>query len=108
MESMTVLCAAHCPSPLHTLCRMLEGAGYDVMPASSGREAISLFASRPVHSVLVEYDLPDKKGFCVREEMKRINPDIPILLFSGAGSQTPILLRFFNAYMRQTADETDS
>ena len=32
--------------------------------------------------------------------MKRIKPEIPVLLFSGIGPQTPILLRFFDAYLR--------
>jgi DNA-binding response OmpR family regulator len=106
METMKVLCVEHCPSSLHTLRWMLEGAGYEVLPASNGQDAVSLFSAQGVHGVLLEYDLPDKTGASVREEMKRINPDIPVLLFSGVGAQTPMLLRFFNAYVRQTAGVT--
>lgn len=36
----------------------------------------------------------------VREEMKRIKPGIPVLLFAGIDPQTPILLRFFDAYLQ--------
>jgi hypothetical protein len=38
----------------------------------------------------------------VRAEMKRIKPDIPVLLFAGIGSQTPFLLRFFDSYLRNS------
>ncbi len=103
MEVMKVLCVEHCPSSLHTLRWMLEGAGYEVLSAASGQEALSLFTSGPVHGVLLEYDLPDKNGVSLREELKRLKPDIPVLLFSGVGPQTPMLLRFFNAYVRQAA-----
>jgi hypothetical protein len=52
--------------------------------------------------VLLEYDLPDATGSAVRAEMKRIKPEVPVLLFAGVGSQTPFLLRFFDSYLRNT------
>jgi hypothetical protein len=55
---------------------------------------------QPIHGVLLEYDLPDTTGSSVRAEMKRIKPEVPVLLFTGVGSQTPFLLRFFDAYLR--------
>jgi len=53
-----------------------------------------------VLGVLLDYDLPDATGVAVRAEMKRLRPDVPVLLFNGIGSQTPFLLRFFDAYIR--------
>lgn len=32
--------------------------------------------------------------------MKRIKPEVPVLLFTGVGSETPCLLRFFDSYLR--------
>jgi hypothetical protein len=55
---------------------------------------------QPIHGVLLEYDLPDATGSAVRAEMKRIKPEVPVLLFTGLGSQTPFLLRFFDSYLR--------
>jgi hypothetical protein len=55
-----------------------------------------------VDGVLLEYDLPDATGSVVRAEMKRIKPDVPVLLFAGIGSQTPFLLRFFDSYLRNS------
>jgi CheY-like chemotaxis protein len=50
--------------------------------------------------VLIEYELPDGDGFSVRRELKRIQPNIPVLLYAGVGPQTPMLIRFFDAYLR--------
>jgi hypothetical protein len=47
----------------------------------------------------LEYDLPDASGSAVRAEMKRIKPEVPVLLFAGVGTQTPFLLRFFDSYL---------
>jgi hypothetical protein len=45
--------------------------------------------------------MPDMKILCVeRAEMKRIKPEVPVLLFSGVGSQTPFRLRFFDLYLQ--------
>ena len=81
---------------------MRETAGYVVMPATTDGQAVHLLTTLPVDGVLLEYDLPDAPGSAVRAEMKRVKPDVPILLFNGLGSQTPFLLRFFDAYLRNS------
>jgi len=100
MEAMKILCVEHYPAHLTTLQCMLEKAGYEVTAASSAQQAVALFASGAFDGVLLEYDLPDKAGASVRGELKRIRPEVPVLLFAGVGPQTPILLRFFDAYVR--------
>jgi CheY-like chemotaxis protein len=80
---VTVLCVEHHPASLNALQCRLENAGYQVISASNGREAVSSFAAQSVDSVLLEYDLPDRTGTEVREEMKSIKPGIPVLLFAG-------------------------
>jgi DNA-binding response OmpR family regulator len=100
MSDMTILCVEHHPEYMGTLKYMLESAGYQVMPATTGTQALRLLTSREFDGVLLEYDLPDATGTSVRAEMKRIRPEVPVLLFSGVGSQTPFLLRFFDLYLR--------
>jgi DNA-binding response OmpR family regulator len=82
---------------------MLETAGYEVAVATNGDQALRLLTTLDVDGVLVEYDLPDATGSAVRAEMKRIKPDVPVLLFAGIGSQTPFLLRFLDAYLQDPA-----
>jgi DNA-binding response OmpR family regulator len=100
MGSAKILCIESCAEYMDALTSMLEAAGYNVIPAATVRQGLSLFLRERIDGVLVEYDLPDGTGVTVRAEMKRAKPEIPILLFSGIGSQTPFLLRFFDSYLR--------
>ena len=99
MSDIRVLCVENHPEYMGALKYMLETAGYEVMPATTGGQAVRLLTTLPVDGVLLEYDLPDATGIAVRAEMKRIKPDVPVLLFTGVGSQTPFLLRFFDSYL---------
>lgn len=100
MHDMKVLCVENHVEYLDALRYMLEAAGYEVMSATTGEEGLSMLATQCVDGVLLEYDLPDAAGSSIRAEMKRIKPDVPVLLFAGIGSQTPFLLRFFDSYLR--------
>jgi DNA-binding response OmpR family regulator len=103
MSQIRVLCVENHPEYMGTLKYMLETAGYEVMAATNGDEVLRLLMTLDVDGVLLEYDLPDATGSAVRAEMKRIKPDVPVLLFAGVGSQTPFLLRFLDAYLQSPA-----
>jgi len=107
MSATRVLCVENHPEYMGALKYMLETAGYEVMVATNGDQALHLLTTRPVDGVLLEYDLPDATGSAVRAEMKRIKPDVPVLLFAGIGSQTPFLLRFFDSYLRNSERPED-
>jgi DNA-binding NtrC family response regulator len=107
MSSIRVLCVENHIGYLDALTYMLESAGYEVISATTGSQGLSILTSQPVHGVLLEYDLPDATGTSVRAKMKRIRPDVPVLLFAGIGAQTPFLLRFFDSYIR-SADDRDA
>lgn len=100
MTEIKVLCVENHPEYMSALKYMLESAGYEVMPATTGEQALDLVKAHPVLGVLLEFDLLDATGAAVRAEMKRIKPEVPVLLFNGVGSQTPFLVRFFDSYLR--------
>jgi DNA-binding response OmpR family regulator len=102
MSTVKVLCVENHAEYLDALKYMLEAAGYEVVSAATGSQGISMLMKHPIQGVLLEYDLPDATGAAIRVEMKRIKPDVPVLLFAGIGSQTPFLLRFFDSYLRNT------
>ena len=107
MSNVRVLCVENHPEYMGALKYMLETAGYEVTAATTGDQALHLLTTLQVDGVLLEYDLPDATGSAVRAEMKRIKPNVPVLLFAGIGSQTPFLLRFFDSYLRNSERPED-
>ena len=107
MEGIKVLCVENHPEHMATLRCMVEGIGCEVTTATSAGEALDLFANQPVDGVLLEDNLPDACGVTVRSQMKTIRPDIPVFLFAGVSSQTPFMVRFFDAYLRRREQIVD-
>lgn len=78
-----VLCVDDDQSVLSVTRLALEYEGYTVLTASNGRAALQEFASQPVDAVVLDYDMPGMDGGEVALEMKRMNPDVPKLMFSS-------------------------
>src|SRR6266849_1697137 len=57
---------------------LFEEAGWKVLVASSGAEALQLFASNPVDLVLLDYHMPGMNGDVVAAHMKASQSDVPI------------------------------
>lgn len=100
MSGMKILCVEDQPEYIALLTYMLEGIGYQVMPASNELQAINTLSNEAIDGVLLEYNLPDSNGTALRAKLKSVRPNVPVLLFAGIGSQTPFMLRFFDAYLR--------
>jgi len=100
MSGMKILCVEDEPESMAKLTCMLEGIGYEVMPASSGKQAIDVLSRQTVDGVLLEDNLPDAASSTIRSQLKTLRPDVPVLLFSGVTRQTPFMLRFFDAFLR--------
>lgn len=68
---------------------LLSAAGYNVVPASSAHEALSLYRERSseISLVLTDVMMRDGDGFGLAADLRRHSPDLPILVMSGmAGS----------------------
>jgi two-component system alkaline phosphatase synthesis response regulator PhoP len=62
----------------------LEQSGYAALVASNGREALRLVTQHRIDAVILDYCMPDMDGGEVALEMKRLRPELPIILFSGS------------------------
>jgi two-component system cell cycle sensor histidine kinase/response regulator CckA len=64
---------------------MLKSIGYDVLAASSGAEALSLFAQHgsSVRGVLLDLSMPEMDGRDVFRALLRAQPELKVLLMSG-------------------------
>jgi len=76
-------------SVLEVTARMLERLGYTVVMAASGHEALTLYRGDPGRFRLVILDMimPETGGGEVFDELKRINPEVRVLLASGYSMQ---------------------
>ncbi len=64
---------------------MLRELGYQVVPALSGKEAIELYKEKMVDLDLVALDMimPEMNGKDTYDALKKINPEVKVLLVSG-------------------------
>jgi len=99
----TILCVDNDPVAQEQLTGMLEEFGYHVRPAASVQQAMEVLDDPGIDGVLLEYDLPDDSGANLRGHINRHWPEMPVLMFAGIGSQTPFMVRLFDAYMRDAA-----
>jgi CheY-like chemotaxis protein len=65
---------------------LLKQEGCYVLISTSPREALKLFASCHVDAVVLDYQMPEMRGDMVASRMKRLKPDIPIMLLSAHDS----------------------
>lgn len=63
---------------------LLEDLGYEVVSASSGAEALSILKQRPeVDVVLTDFVMPQMNGAALRDEMRRLRENLPVIITSG-------------------------
>jgi len=69
--------------------RMLTRLGFDALFANDGREAVDLYAERrgEVDFVLLDLTMPNMNGEEALHELRRVDPDIRVILSSGYTEQ---------------------
>jgi len=67
------------------LTQMLERVGHTVVTANNGEEAIEAFAAQPPDLLLIDILMPKKGGLVAISEIRKKNPEAPILAMSGGG-----------------------
>ena len=72
-------------SILRLLDTVLRGAGYRVLLADGGRNAIQAYenSAEPVNLLLTDVIMPDLTGPVVAEQLLSRQPDLPVLFISG-------------------------
>ncbi|MGO9305761.1 MAG: response regulator [Candidatus Korobacteraceae bacterium] len=103
MESLSVrhvvLCVDDEDAIRGLLEAILEQVGYNALVASSGREALRLAAQHRADAVILDYAMPDMNGGEVAREMKRLRPDVPIILFSGSQNIQSSAFMYVDAFV---------
>ena len=66
------------------LARVLIRAGYDVLEAANGEQALEIVRSTPVAAVLLDLRMPGKPGDEILTELRNLVADLPVIMVSGA------------------------
>lgn len=67
------------------LCEMLQNNGFLPVDVSSGRQAIRFFGKEKPSAVILDLKMPDMDGIEVLQELKRIDPNVPVILITAYG-----------------------
>jgi len=79
----TILCLDDEAVGLAIRAMVLRFAGYTVFGAASAEEALQILANHQIDLVINDYLLRGTTGTQVAASMKKIRPDIPVLILSG-------------------------
>jgi CheY-like chemotaxis protein len=65
------------------IAEVLDAAGYEVVQAANGREALELLAKRPTDLLLTEIVMPEREGLQLIQEVRKLHPETRIVAMSG-------------------------
>jgi len=68
--------------------RTLEKAGYDVITASNGLEALEKMSQFDISLVLLDIMMPGLDGFEVLDHMRQYEKNIPVIMLTGIQEAT--------------------
>jgi len=75
-------------APIRTIAKLLlENLGFEVLEASNGQEALELYRRTAAHIALVLTDIgmPVMNGCDLVRELRKLDPELPIIVSSGFG-----------------------
>ena len=84
LQGKTVLCIDDNQDVLECVKTFLESFGYTVLTAASGGKGLELASVRSFDFVIVDYFMPEMDGQEVAIEMRKLRPQVPIIMLSGA------------------------
>ena len=77
--------------------RLLNMSGFEVVTASSGKEALNLLRVNPdVAVILLDILMPDMDGLETLNEIKKTSKELPVIMLSALG-QTGIIVKAMRA-----------
>ena len=75
------------PSILTGLVDLLSGEGYIVFSSIDGNRALSIYNMEKPDLLLLDIMIPEKSGYEVCKEIRKKNPQIPIIMLTAKGQE---------------------
>jgi len=91
MEEATILVVDDDPTVSEVVSIYLERAGYEVMVASDGEEALEVLENQPPHLVVLDLILPEVGGLEITRWL-RARGDTPIIMLTARGAEADRIL----------------
>ena len=85
-EAFRILVVDDEPAQLELVSGFLAKRGFEVQPATGGREALKLLSQAPFDLVLTDQKMPDLSGFELMEAVRRQNPETPVIVMTAYGT----------------------
>jgi DNA-binding NtrC family response regulator len=101
MFTQKILCVHETARELQELRGTLENAGYEVVPAKDGSQALDILKAGGVTGVVLDYDTEAPGGLALRNSITHSFPDLPLLLFSHVDEIKRTPLSVFEAFLHQ-------
>ena len=66
--------------------RILLKDSYNVFLATNGDQGILMLKTRAIDTIILDLRMPGKSGLETLEEIRKINPDVPVIVLTGFGT----------------------
>lgn len=102
MRKPTILCVDDEVNGLVGREALLRLQGYDVVVTTSGRQSLNLLEEVDVDAVILDYRMPEMMGDVVAACMKRLKPEVPIMMLSAQDRVPPAALRATDTFLSKS------
>jgi CheY-like chemotaxis protein len=99
LQSAIVLCIDDNEDVLECEKSFLESFGYSVLTAASGGKGLELASKHSVDVVILDYFMPEMNGQEVAIALRRLKPQAPIIMLSGAVDVPKQALKLVDAFI---------
>ncbi len=107
MRKPTILCVDDELNGLTGREFLLRQHGYEVMVTTSSQEGLQLFQSAAVDAVILDYRMPEMMGDVLAARMKRLKPEVPIMLLSAHDHLPQAALRSTDTFLSKSAPPSE-
>jgi DNA-binding response OmpR family regulator len=85
----------------------LMEAGYTVLTAGSGKEAMEIFEKDPPDLVTLDINMPDMNGIEVLRKMKEMRKEIPVIMLTAFDYRDDFGVWSAETYVVKASDTTE-
>lgn len=77
---------------MRTRCaKLLQDAGYEVIEAENGKDAVQKYASGKPDGVLMDVTMPEMDGVSALKEIRRLDPRAKVTMVTAIGQQDVVV-----------------